>query len=99
MNAPRTAAIVTIGTELVRGLSIDTNTSEIAHTLFGAGIDVLEAVSVPDDLDLLTDALRRCTASYDVVVVTGGLGPTHDDVTREAASRALGLALERDQAT
>jgi nicotinamide-nucleotide amidase len=98
MSFYRTAAIVTIGTELVRGLSVDTNTSEIAQALSGAGIDVMETVSVPDDTHALTEALRRCSASYDLVVATGGLGPTHDDVTREAASEALGLTMHRDPA-
>ncbi len=98
MSGYRTAAIVTVGTELVRGLAVDTNTAEIAHVVSGAGIDVGETVSVPDDLAVLTGALRRCTASYDLVVVTGGLGPTHDDVTREAAAEALGLTVARDAA-
>jgi nicotinamide-nucleotide amidase len=96
VSAPGTAAIVTVGTELVRGLSVDTNTSEIARVLLAAGVDVREAVSVPDDEDVLTAHLARCTAAYDLVVVTGGLGPTHDDVTRQAAARALGLGLRRD---
>jgi nicotinamide-nucleotide amidase len=98
VSTPETAAIVTVGTELVRGLSVDTNTSEIARALQGAGVDVLESVSVADDADILTAHLTRCVASYDLVVVTGGLGPTHDDVTREAASAALGLELHRDEA-
>lgn len=97
MNAPHTAAIVTVGTELVRGLAVDTNTSEIAQALLAAGVDVLEAVSVGDDETFLTAHLTRCSAAYDLVVVTGGLGPTHDDITRQAAARALGLALERDE--
>lgn len=96
MTAYRTAAIVTVGTELVRGIAIDTNTAEIAQALFGAGIDVEETVSVSDDQELLTAALKRSVAAYDLVVVTGGLGPTHDDVTRQAAAEALGLALHRD---
>ena len=91
-----TAAIVTVGTELVRGLAVDTNTAEIAHVVSGAGIDVGETLSVADDEASLTEALRRCTASYDLVVVTGGLGPTHDDVTRQAAAEALGLRVVRD---
>jgi len=93
-----TAAILTVGTELVRGLAVDTNTSEIARALSGAGVDILEAVSVADDEDILAAHLARCTALYDLVVVTGGLGPTHDDVTRQAAARALGLELVRDPA-
>lgn len=97
MRTPQTAAIVTVGTELVRGLSVDTNTSEIARALQGAGVDVLESVSVADDADILTAHLARCVASYDLVVVTGGLGPTHDDVTREAAAAALGLEIHRDE--
>lgn len=96
MTPYRSAAIVTVGTELVRGLSVDTNTSEIARALFAASIDVGETLSLPDDVVPLTEALRRCSASYDLVVVTGGLGPTHDDVTRQAAAEALGLAIARD---
>ena len=96
MTAFATAAILTVGTELVRGLSVDTNTAEIAHVLFGAGIEVGETVSLPDDEASLTAALKRCSDAYDLVVVTGGLGPTNDDVTREAATEALGLCLRRD---
>ena len=97
VTAMTDAAIVTIGTELVRGLSVDTNTSEIARALSGAGVDVREAVSVADDVDTLIALLKRCVASYDLVVVTGGLGPTHDDVTREAAAAALGITMSRDR--
>jgi nicotinamide-nucleotide amidase len=97
MTRPRTAAIVTVGTELLRGLSVDTNTSEIARALSAVGVDVGEAVSVADDADVLAAHLSRCSAAYDLVVVTGGLGPTHDDVTRQAAATALGLALTRER--
>jgi len=91
-----TAAVVTVGTEITTGLRLDTNSREIAATLTAAGLRVLETVSAPDDRDLLASLLRRLTAEMDVVVVTGGLGPTHDDVTREAASRAIDLPLHRD---
>lgn len=96
MNRYRSAAIVTVGTELVRGLALDTNTAEIAHALLGAGIDVAETVSVGDDPGMLTAVLERSVASCDLVIVTGGLGPTHDDVTRQAAAAALGVDLHRD---
>ncbi|MDO8963239.1 MAG: nicotinamide-nucleotide amidohydrolase family protein [Coriobacteriia bacterium] len=98
MSRPATGAIVTVGTELVRGLSIDTNTAEIAHALLSAGIDVRETASVADDTSVLASILRRLTASCDLVVVTGGLGPTHDDVTRHAAAEALGIGMSRDDA-
>ena len=93
---PATAAVVTVGTELVSGIAIDTNTAEIALALAGAAVEVREAVSIGDDIGLLADTLRRLVASHDVVIVTGGLGPTHDDITREAACEALGLACSRD---
>jgi len=94
----RTAAIVTIGTELVRGINVDTNTSQIARALDAVGVDVLETISIADDVAALVAHLKRCTAAYDLVVVTGGLGPTHDDVTRQAAAEALGLGMTRDPA-
>jgi len=91
-----TAAIVTVGTELVRGLNTDTNTTDIARALDAVGVEVGESVSVGDDVAALRRHLERCSAEYDLVVVTGGLGPTHDDVTREAASAAFGLPIARD---
>lgn len=93
----RVASIVTVGTELVEGLRVDTNTAEIALALHGVGFSVLETVSVADDLVSLARTLRRLTESCDLVVATGGLGPTHDDVTREAASKALDRPLARDE--
>jgi nicotinamide-nucleotide amidase len=90
------AAVVTVGTELVSGLLVDTNTSEIALALARAGIRVAEAVSMPDEVIALATTLRRLICDVDLVIVTGGLGPTHDDITREAAAAALGISLVRD---
>jgi nicotinamide-nucleotide amidase len=92
-----TSAVVTVGTELVTGLVIDTNAAEIGLALTAAGFDVSERVSVGDDESVLERLLRRLTDSCALVVVTGGLGPTHDDITREAASRALDVPLIRDE--
>lgn len=92
-----TAAIVTVGSELTDGLRIDTNTSEIARALRERGFAVAECVSVGDDPRLLAGLLARLTGEYGLVVTTGGLGPTHDDITREAASAALGLPLVVDE--
>lgn len=90
------AAIVTVGSELTLGLRLDTNTAEIARALAPRGFRVAETVSVADDRSRLAETLRRLTAAYELVVVTGGLGPTHDDITREAASEALSVPLKRD---
>jgi nicotinamide-nucleotide amidase len=94
--AHRSAAIVTVGSELTLGLRIDTNTATVARTLATYGFTVTEAVSVADNLEVLVAALRRLTYAYELVIVTGGLGPTHDDITREAAAAALDLPLTRD---
>lgn len=93
----RTAAILTIGSELTEGLRIDTNSAEIARALSAAGLLVLELASVGDDIEVARRLIERLTAAHDVVVTTGGLGPTHDDVTREAASEALRKPLARDE--
>jgi nicotinamide-nucleotide amidase len=97
VSSYRSAAIVTVGSELTEGLRIDTNTAEVARDLQRYGFRVAETVSVGDDIGLLSKSLSRLTASCDLVVTTGGLGPTHDDITREAASEALGIELIRDE--
>jgi nicotinamide-nucleotide amidase len=97
VNAPSTAAILTIGSELVAGSRVDTNTAVIARALGAAGYAVIEAVSIGDDESIAAAAIARLCAQHRLVVCTGGLGPTHDDVTRKAAAHALGLGLERDQ--
>ena len=94
----RDAAIITVGSELILGLRLDTNTRDVARALAGAGYTVVEALSVGDDVGILADAIARLTHERGLVVVTGGLGPTHDDITREATSRALDLPLVREEA-
>lgn len=95
-ESPHSAAIVTVGSELTYGLRLDTNTRQIASLLSRNGYTVAEAVSVGDDRDALAAILRRLCDSYALVVTTGGLGPTHDDLTREAAADALGSNLISD---
>ncbi len=93
-----TASVLTVGTELVEGLRVDTNTREVAFALASAGYRVVEAVSVGDDVDAIAAALARLCVRDSLVIATGGLGPTHDDVTREAAARALEVPLTQDPA-
>ncbi len=95
-NVRPTASIVTVGSELVEGLRVDTNTREVAFALASAGYRVVETVSVGDDVDRVAATLERLCTRDELVVVTGGLGPTHDDVTREAAARALSLPLDQN---
>ena len=93
------AAIVSTGTELARGELVNTNACWLAEGLTALGFDVFEQCTVRDDVDAITGALRRLGELAPVVIVTGGLGPTTDDVTAKAAARAAGVGLERDQAS
>ncbi len=94
--AVRRAAIITVGSELTNGLRIDTNTAEIARALVTRGFFVDQAVSVADDINALSSVISLLLSTCELVITTGGLGPTHDDITREAASRALEVELEVD---
>lgn len=89
------AWILSTGDELVRGRTLDTNTSEIARALAAEGVGVEGVTLVGDDEELLETAIRRASAAADLVVMSGGLGPTADDCTRAAVARAAGVGLER----
>lgn len=89
------AEIVTVGTELLLGQIPDTNGPTIARALAAAGVDVLFETTVGDNETRIAEAIARALERADLVVVTGGLGPTHDDLTREAIARATGRPLER----
>ena len=95
--ATPTAAVVVVGTELTTGLRTDTNGPEIARALENAGYDVRSVTALPDDEHAIAEHLTRTLGALRLVVVTGGLGPTHDDITREAAALALGRSLVRDE--
>jgi nicotinamide-nucleotide amidase len=90
-----TAEIVAVGTELLRGEGVDTNSAWLSRRLVELGIDVRRHTAAGDDLDDLAAVLARAAQAHDVVLVTGGLGPTQDDVTRYAVARVAGVALER----
>jgi nicotinamide-nucleotide amidase len=91
-----TAAILSIGTELTRGEIVNTNASWLAAELTGIGFEVLEVASVDDDPGRIGDALKRLAASYAVIIATGGLGPTTDDLTASAVAAAMGVPVVRD---
>lgn len=89
-----TAWVVSVGNELVRGLVIDTNAAFIARRLMALGVDVVGHMAVGDVLDRIVCALELASSQTDLVVVTGGLGPTADDLTRQAIARLLRVDLE-----
>jgi molybdenum cofactor synthesis domain-containing protein len=86
-----TAAIVTIGNELTSGDVVNTNGSWLARRLEALGLSVRLVASVPDELETIAALVREQAAVVDAVLVTGGLGGTPDDITREAVAAAFGL--------
>jgi molybdenum cofactor synthesis domain-containing protein len=89
-----TAAIVTIGNEIVSGDTPNTNASWLAQRLERLGIDVQLLVAVPDEIPRIAQLVRTQAAEADIVLVTGGLGGTPDDVTREAMAAAFEVGQE-----
>jgi molybdenum cofactor synthesis domain-containing protein len=89
-----TASIVTIGNELVSGDTVNTNGSWLAARLEALGVDVLLIASLPDEEERVAALVRAQAAEADVVLVTGGLGGTPDDITREAIAAAFGVPQE-----
>ncbi len=92
------AEIITIGTELLLGQLVDTNTAAIAAGLAGIGVDVYRETSVGDNEARIAQAISQALERADIAVCAGGLGPTIDDVTREAVAAATGRPLIRDEA-
>src|SRR5215831_14670978 len=84
------AEILSVGTELLLGHITDTNASYLAQQLSGLGIDLYFVDEVGDNLERLIETLRRARERSDLVITTGGLGPTEDDLTREAIAAVLG---------
>jgi nicotinamide-nucleotide amidase len=84
------AVLLAVGSELTTGETRDTNSGDIARWLVEAGVDVLWISSLPDRLETVTRALRDALAAADLVVTTGGLGPTPDDLTRESIAAIMG---------
>ncbi len=88
--------VVAVGTELLLGQIVDTNSAVIGEKLAAAGIDSYFQTKVGDNLERATAAVREALARADAVIVCGGLGPTHDDLTRSVMGRVMGVELERD---
>jgi nicotinamide-nucleotide amidase len=89
------AEIVSVGTELLLGQIDDTNARWISERLASIGVDVLRRETVGDNLERIVEILGEAADHADVVLVTGGLGPTQDDLTRDAIARLAGVGLER----
>lgn len=89
-QAAPTAAVLIIGDEILSGRTKDTNLNTIARFLAALGIDLMEARTVGDRQAQIVEALNALRGAYDYVFTTGGIGPTHDDITADAVGAAFG---------
>jgi molybdenum cofactor synthesis domain-containing protein len=90
----RTAAALIVGSELLSGKIRDQNLHELSRTLRALGIELRRVIICPDEISIISSDLRALMADHDVVFTSGGLGPTHDDVTVAAVCQALGILAE-----
>jgi molybdenum cofactor synthesis domain-containing protein len=94
----RTAGIIIIGNEILSGKVTDTNSPFLARELRQLGVTVRRILTIPDELDDIATAVAEFHRAYDVVFTSGGVGPTHDDVTIEGVARGLGRRVIRHPA-
>src|SRR3990172_10571711 len=88
------AEIITIGTEILLGEIVDTNTRYIARLMRGLGVDLYRTTTIGDNVERIAEAIQNAIERADIVITTGGLGPTVDDPTREAVARAFDVETE-----
>ena len=91
-----TAALLVIGDEILSGRTKDKNIGYVAEYLTNIGIDLKEVRVVPDEEPEIVAALNALRARYDYVFTTGGIGPTHDDITADAVAKAFGVSIDYD---
>ena len=88
------AEILTIGTEILLGEIVDTNSRYIARLLRDHGVDIYYLSTVGDNVERISDAVKQGLHRSEIIITTGGLGPTVDDPTREAVAQAVGVETE-----
>ena len=91
----KTAAIVVIGNEILTGKSDDKNARFLIGEMYSLGVALRRIVVIPDEVEAIATAVRECAEGFDFVFTSGGVGPTHDDVTIEGVARAFGRAVVR----
>jgi nicotinamide-nucleotide amidase len=91
------ASIVSVGNEILAGQTVDTNAPHISAELLSIGIPVVSSYAVSDEIERIVRGLKLASADADVVILTGGLGPTEDDLTRQALAKFLNIELQLDE--
>jgi molybdenum cofactor synthesis domain-containing protein len=92
------AAIIVIGNEILSGKVVDTNAPFLTRELRAIGVTLKRILTIPDEIDEIAEAVKEFRPRYDVVFTSGGVGPTHDDVTMEGIAKGLGRRLVRHPA-
>jgi molybdenum cofactor synthesis domain-containing protein len=95
---PKTAGIVLVGNEILSGKIQDANAAYLCRELRALGVDVRRITVIPDEVDLIAAEVAAASVTHDVVFTSGGVGPTHDDVTIEGVARAMGVGVIRHPA-
>jgi len=91
-----TAGILIIGNEILSGKVTDQNSPYLCRELRALGVDVERILTIPDEVEIIADEVRRMSEAYDHVFTSGGIGPTHDDLTMDAVAAAFGRKIERN---
>jgi len=94
---PETAGLIVIGDEVLTGKIQDSNSHWLAAELYALGVALERVLVIPDRVQVIAQAVAECSRDYAVVFTSGGVGPTHDDVTYAGVAAAFGLALERNE--
>lgn len=92
-----TAGIVVIGNEILSGKVVDVNSPYLCRELRSLGVDVERIVVIPDEVETIAEHVRSLSQAYDYVFTSGGIGPTHDDLTLEAVATAFSIPLELNE--
>jgi molybdenum cofactor synthesis domain-containing protein len=92
---PKTAGIILIGNEILSGKIRDENAAYLCRELRALGVDVRRIAVIPDEVGLIADEIATFTKAFDLVFTSGGVGPTHDDVTIEGVARAMAVPVVR----
>ena len=96
-SPPVTACVLVIGNEILSGRTADVNVAYLARGLGEVGVALREVRFLRDDETAIVDAVNTCRAQYDWVLTTGGIGPTHDDITAPSVAKAFGVELPIDE--
>lgn len=91
------AGILIIGNEILSGKVVDTNSPYLCRELRGLGVDVDRVLVIPDEIDIIAAEVRGMSERYDYVLTSGGVGPTHDDLTMDGIASAFGVRLEHSE--